>query len=170
MTGRLRGAYGAGWPHLAGHLAFVAVAAYVVVQLADARGAVTILLWVVGAALIHDLLFVAVYAAADRVLGRAAARSRVPFVNHVRFVVVVSGVLFLAWFPVLLGKSDGTIARNAGLQADGYLGRWLAVTAGLAVVSALAYALRAAHRRRVARIDQLHDPVGAAADEDASRA
>lgn len=170
MTRRLRGAYGDGPLHLAGHLGFVAIVAYVAVQLADARSALTILLWVVGAALVHDLLLVPVYAAADAVLRRAPGRRTLPFVNHVRFVAVVSGALFLAWFPVLLGKSDATIERNAGLQADGYLGRWLAVTAALAAASALAYALRAARARRSARVDQLHDPVGAAADEDPPRA
>jgi hypothetical protein len=161
MTERLRAAYGEGPLHLVGHLAFFALTAYVVAQLLDAQAAFTILLWVVAAALIHDLVLLPAYAVADR-----ASRRALPLraINHVRFVVVVSGALFLAWFPVLLGKSDDTIARNAGLEADGYLGRWLAITAGLAVLSALAYVVRSR------RVEQLDHPVDLAADEHAPRA
>lgn len=170
MIGRLRGAYGEGPLHLVGHLAFFAITAYVVVQLADAPSALTILLWIVGAALIHDLVLVPVYAAADRALRGALPRLRTPIVNHVRFVGVVSGTLLIVWFPVMFGKADGNIERNAGLTPDDYLIRWLAVTAGLAVLSTLAYAARALRAGRVGRVEERDDAVGPAADEDAPRA
>lgn len=169
MIGRLRTAYGEGPLHLAGHLAFFALAAFVIVQLVDARSALTIALWIVGAALLHDLVLVPLYAAADRVL-RALPRPRLPFVNHVRFVAVVSGALLIVWFPVLFGKVDSNIESRAGQTPEDYLVRWLAITAGLAVLSALAYAGRALHARRVGRVDELDDAVGAAADEDPPRA
>lgn len=167
MIARLRGVYGEGSLHLLGHLAFFALTAYVVVQLADARSAFTILLWVVGAALIHDLVFLPVYAIVDRTTRRAIPRLSVPIVNHVRFVVVVTGALFVVWFPTFLGKANDNIARNAGIEPGHYLRNWLMVTAGLAALSAIAYGVRVVRARRV---EQLHDPVGLPADEDPPRA
>lgn len=160
---RLRIAYGEGPLHLAGHLAVLGVIAYVVVQLADARAALTILIWVVAAAVLHDLVLVPAYAAVDRAVRVGAPRRlRVPVVNHVRFVLVVAGALGLVWLPSMLGKADGNITRNAGRTPGDYLAHWAAITAGLVVLSALAYGLRVVRARRV---EQLHDPVGPSADE-----
>lgn len=167
MITRLRGVYGEGLLHLLGHLAFFALTAYVVVQLADTRSAFTILLWVVGAALIHDLVLMPAYAIADRATRRAIPRLPVPIVNHVRFVVVVAGALFVVWFPTFLGKANNNLARNAGMEPGDHLRSWLLVTAGLAAMSAIAYGVRVVRARRV---EQLDDPVGLPADEHPPRA
>ena len=97
----------------------------------------------------------------------ALCGSRVPAVNHVRVVLVVSGSLALVWLPSMLGKADGNIVRNAGQEPGDYLAPWLLVTGGLAALSAAAYGLRVL---RAHRVEQLDDPVGPAADEDAPRA
>jgi len=167
VTARFRAVYGEGPLHLAGHLAVIGMIGYVVVQLADARSALTILLWVVGAAVLHDLLLVPAYAAVDRIVRTAIPRFGIPAVNHVRFVLVVSGSLALVWLPSMLGKADDNIVRNAGQEPGDYLTPWLLVTGGLAALSAAAYGLRVL---RAHRVDQLDDPVGPAADEDAPRA
>jgi hypothetical protein len=46
------------------------------------------------------------------------------------------------FFPVISGKGGPAFTRVSGLAYDGYLARWLLITAGLFAVSALAYGLR----------------------------
>jgi hypothetical protein len=143
------------------HVVVLAGIGYAVVQLAEAREATNIFLWLIGAALVHDLVFVPAYTALDRLVRRLLPRPRVPVVNHVRFVAVVSGALLLVWFPLILGRATSNYERVTGRAPADYLGRWLAITAGLAVVSALAYAVR---------VQRLQHAVAAAPDEHAPRA
>lgn len=65
---------------------------------------------------------------------------------------MVSGLLFLLFFPAILQRNGG-YAGASGLQSDVYLERWLALTAALFVLSGLLYAIRrgrtiAAHASR----------------------
>ncbi len=135
--------------HLLAHLALFALAAWVVGNLLDAGGALSILVWFVGAILVHDMLFLPLYVGLDRlaarVLPRGGGRSApwpIPMINHVRVPVVLSGVLFLVWFPLILGLSADTFAGTAGVRPDGYLERWLVVTGVLVAASGLLYVLR----------------------------
>ncbi len=136
--------------HLLGHLALFALAAWVVRNLLDAGGALSIAVWFVGAIVVHDLLFLPLYAGLDRLAtrllpsgGRAVAWP-LPVINHVRVPAVLSGVLLLVWFPLILGLSAQTFEATAGVRPEGYLGRWLAVSAGLFAASAVLYVVRLA--------------------------
>lgn len=165
MIGRLRDTYGESPWHLAGHLLIFAGTGYAVVQLAGAGEAVNVFAWLIGAALIHDLVFLPAYGLLDRLGRRVVPRPRVPMINHVRFVVLVSGALLLVYFPLILARSPGNYRRATGHEPGDYGTRWLAITAGLVLVSAVAYALRVLRARRV---EELHDPVDAAGDVDPS--
>jgi len=167
MIGRLRSAYGEGPLHLVGHLVVLAATGYAVVQLVHARAPVNIFAWLIGAALVHDFVFLPVYAAADRALTRALPRPRVPIVNHIRFVAIVAGALLLVWFPLILRRAPGNYVHLTGREPADYLGRWLALTAGLIAVSALVYVVRVVRARRV---EELHETVRPAADEHPPRA
>lgn len=100
-------------------------------------------LWFVGSALLHDLVLLPVYAVADRALVRGLrAAGRREWTMYVRVPAALSGLLLLVWFPLI----SGTVARRypsaTGLPADGFLTRWLLITAVLFGLSALLLALR----------------------------
>ncbi|MEV6042127.1 hypothetical protein [Streptomyces sp. SID1034] len=147
---RFRSRYGASPLHLTAVLCSFALALYAGVRLlrGDTLGVV---LWFVGAALLHDLVLLPLYATADRALQRLLPATgpsgahpvgdRVVGVNHVRVPAFVSGVLLLVWWPLILGQVDGFTAATA-LPSDVFLGRWLLVTAALFAVSALCASAR----------------------------
>lgn len=110
-------------------------------------------LWFVGAALLHDLVLLPLYAAADRAVlrGLGAVRHRA-WVPYVRVPAFFSGLLLLVWFPLIGGRVDARYRSVAALSADGFLARWLLITAVLFGGSALLLAgrplLRSATKRR----------------------
>jgi hypothetical protein len=132
-----------------------ALSAYAGVQLLDGDW-FGVVLWFVGAALLHDLVLLPLYAAADRavVRGLDAAGHR-EWALYVRVPAAYSGLLLLVWFPLISGRADRRYPLSAGLSADGFLARWLLITAALFGVSALLLALRV-RRARKQRPSALH--------------
>ncbi|WP_372503881.1 hypothetical protein [Streptomyces neyagawaensis] len=128
-------------------------------------------LWFVGAAVVHDLVLLPLYAAADRALVRAADTAgpraadtagpreeaagpragaaatpppvRRARVMYVRVPAALSGLLLLVWFPLISGRVADRYASATGMSASGFLGRWLLITALLFGGSALLLVLRA---------------------------
>jgi hypothetical protein len=142
--------YGASPLHLAGVVAALAVAGYAALRLLGARPA-GVLLWFVGAAVLNDLVLAPLYLLLDR-SGRRR-RGFPPWWNHVRVPAAISLLLLLVWFPEIARRSR-SFPRLTGLDASGYLGRWLAVSGVLFALSALAFAagrVRSARRSRAGR-------------------
>lgn len=106
-------------------------------------------LWLVGAALLHDLVLLPLYAVADRAvargLGTAGRRGWTPYV---RVPAALSGLLLLVWFPLISGMVGARYRSATGLSPNGFLTRWLLISAVLFGGSALLLALRA---RRAAK-------------------
>lgn len=71
-----------------------------------------------------------------------------PWINHLRAPVALSALLLLVWFPLILGGRADAFRGATGLGTEVYLGRWLAVTGVLILISALVYALRVRRSRR----------------------
>lgn len=117
-----------------------ALAAYAGVQLlaGDWFG---VALWFVGAALLHDLVLLPLYAAADRALVKAAGPRR-RWVGYVRVPAALSLLLLLVWFPLIGGQVTARYASATGLSADRFLSRWLLLTAVLFGGSAVLFLLR----------------------------
>jgi hypothetical protein len=107
-------------------------------------------LWIVGAALLHDLVLLPLYAAADRVLVRTAGTRRTR-VAYVRVPAALSLLLLLVWFPLISGQVTDRYEGATGLSADRFLPRWLLLTAVLFGVSALLFTARVYRERRARR-------------------
>lgn len=100
-------------------------------------------LWFVGAALLHDLVLLPLYAVADRAVVRGlGAAGRREWALYVRVPAALSGLLLLVWFPLISGMVDRRYRSATGLSPDGFLARWLLITAVLFGVSALLLAAR----------------------------
>ncbi|MFJ3698582.1 hypothetical protein ACIPW9_31460 [Streptomyces sp. NPDC090052] len=170
--------YGAHPVHLLVMACCFTVAGYAAVQLLMGR-TVAVAVWFIGAALLHDLVLVPLYSAADLTAqaalpphkgrpghtdskgrqgctdseghrgrtGRSAGRRGL---NHLRTPVVLSLLLLLVWFPLILRRS-APYHQDTGLSDSVYLDRWLLITAGLFVASALTALVNTARRRHRAR-------------------
>lgn len=100
-------------------------------------------LWFVGAAVLHDLVLLPLYAAADRTTVRAlGAVGHREWTAYVRVPAVLSGLLLLVWFPLISGQAAGRYRSATGLPADVFLVRWLLITAVLFGGSGLLLVLR----------------------------
>jgi hypothetical protein len=115
-------------------------------------------LWFVGAALLHDLVLLPLYGAADQALVRgfragagAGAGVGRSLVAYVRVPAALSLLLLLVWFPLISGRVADRYASATGLSADGFLARWLLITAVLFGGSALLLVLRLRLRTRPRR-------------------
>ncbi|MFD3454832.1 hypothetical protein ACFWVC_21980 [Streptomyces sp. NPDC058691] len=146
--------YGANPLHLLVLLCSFALTAYACVRLFAVRP-VEVAIWLVGAAILHDLILLPLYSLAD-LSARAVLRHRentvpkAPWINYLRVPAFLSGVLLLVWFPLVF-RLASPYPKATGLSYDIYLGRWLIITAALFAVSALAFALRLRRAHRVAR-------------------
>ncbi|RKS08065.1 hypothetical protein DFP74_3753 [Nocardiopsis sp. Huas11] len=163
----LRRWYGAPLSHLVLMVASFALAGYAGVRLLDGD-AVGVAVWFVGAAVLHDLVLVPGYTLIDRgwqaAAGRLARvghggrsgrdgrvraghdeRGRVRLVNHVRVPAAVSALLFVVYFPLILGPSQAYVSKS-GLPGDPFAERWLLVCALLFAASAVVGAVRYARR------------------------
>ena len=163
-TTRLRRWYGAHPVHLLLMLGCFALAGYAATRLltGDTMG---VIIWFVGAALLHDLLLVPVYSGADLaaqaalVPGRSraeptppsastpAGRPRHDAINYLRVPSYLSLLLLLVWFPLILRRSQPYAAYTA-LSLDVYLGRWLLISATLFAASAATLGIRSIRRHR----------------------
>lgn len=137
--GLFRRRYGAAPGHLVALLGCFAVTAYAASRLLDDLPVLLrITVWFVGAAVVWDLVLGPALALGDRLL-RPLGGLRVPALNYVRVPGLVSLLLLVVWLPVILQRSETVFRVKTGLTQDPYLGRWLALTGGLFVVSATLY-------------------------------
>ncbi|HEX8122890.1 MAG TPA: hypothetical protein VF549_16685 [Solirubrobacteraceae bacterium] len=143
--GRFAERYGERPLHLAGFVVSFGIAGYAALQLADLKNAFTILLWFAGAIVLHDLVAYPLYTLLDRAFQRTPVS-----INVVRVPAILSGLLFLTWFPLILDKAPGLYRSVTGVDAPDYLARWLLMTAALFAVS-IAVAVLGGARKAGAR-------------------
>lgn len=129
-------------------LSSFALAGYAGVRLLE-RDWFGVALWFVGAAILHDLVLLPLYGTADQVLlrGFQAGGGR-RWVSYVRVPAALSLLLLLVWFPLISGRVADRYPSATGLSADGFLARWLLISAVLFGGSAVLLVLR---RRREAK-------------------
>jgi fumarate reductase subunit D len=134
----LRRAYGAGPLHLLASLASLALAAYAFGRVFAGSHATNVVMWFVGALVVHDLVAFPLYTALDRL----ARGRRTRGVNYVRVPALLGGLAFVVFAPLILGLGGGRYERATTLSQGVYLGRWLLLCGALCAGSALVYAVR----------------------------
>ncbi|WP_420717012.1 MULTISPECIES: hypothetical protein [unclassified Streptomyces] len=142
--------------HLLLTLACFALALYAGIRLLKGD-TIGVAIWFVGAALVHDLLLLPAYSLTDRAAqrlfrGRTAEPGTGPrlSVNYLRVPLFIAGVLFLVWWPLIL-RQGGHYTAYTALSADGFLARWLLITAALFIASAIVLLVRTWLRLRPER-------------------
>jgi hypothetical protein len=111
----------------------------------------SVLVWFLGAVVLHDLVLFPLYALADRFLGGAvsavSARGpggtfRVSPLNYVRVPAMAVGLLFLLFLPGILQQGAGAHLRATGMTQEPFLVRWVSLSAAIFAVSGVTYAVR----------------------------
>ena len=167
MMARFRRLYGASPLHLLALAASMAIAAAAVAGwFASFPGptAVKILEWFAAAVVVHDLVLLPLYSLLDRLaFGAVRARraappaGRVPGLVYLRVPVLLSGLLFLVFFPEILRLGDRTFLVASGFHQRVFLTRYLLTSGALFALSGLAYALSLARARRTRLADDRVD-------------
>lgn len=153
LLSRFRAGYGANPLHLLATLASFALLGYVVTLIGPAALWNTqvwwqsILLWFLGAVVLHDFVLFPLYAAADRLLSLLLRRERgsrpVPAaVNYVRVPLLATGLTFLLFFPGIIQQGASSYHAATGQTQQPFLARWLLLTAVFFALSALAYSVK----------------------------
>lgn len=127
----MRRLYGSTPWHLLGHVALFALTAYAITQIFTLGAAWNVVVWLVAAVLLHDAVLWPLYSVA---LG--------PLSNHLRVPLGLSLLLGLVFIGTVTGKGNNAYRNASGETYDGYVTRWLVVSAALFVISAVVYFVR----------------------------
>jgi len=138
----MKARYGASPLHLLAHLAAFALVGWAMLQLVDIGRFDNVVLWLVGAVLLHDALLWPVYAALDQAARRTAPSA---LVNYLRVPVALSALLALVYLPALLGLNEANQARVGAYGSQGALGRWLLATGVLCAISLAVWVVKGRH-------------------------
>ncbi|MGI8904429.1 MAG: hypothetical protein ACR2IP_12420 [Solirubrobacteraceae bacterium] len=159
MLARFRRLYGASPLHLLALIASLLITAAGATRWFDSTGSITerILIWFLGAIIAHDLILLPLYSLLDRLaFGRhqrpdgAGPPERTAGWVYVRVPALLSGLIFVVFFPEILKLGNQVFDAASGLHQDVYLTRYLLTCGTLFGLSGLAYALRLARARRAA--------------------
>ena len=148
-----RGRYGASPLHLVAHLVGFAIVAIALNRIFSGGDVKELLVWYLGFAIAHDLVFVPAYTGLDRLLRATIARlplparTKLPAINHVRAPALISGLLFIIYLPLIARRNDGWYFDLSGHHLTHYLRNWLLITAILFLGSALIYTARVLRTR-----------------------
>ena len=146
MRRRFRALYGSGPLHLIALIGCFAITALIVVKLADNPSRWDLLLWFLGAVLLHDLVLFPLYTALDR-LAQGRRLTHPSSVNFLRVPALLSGTWLLISAGLVFQLDPGPYEAATGLEPTPYLERWLALTAVLFLASGVLYAATARRRR-----------------------
>lgn len=145
----LRRIYGGSPLHLLGHVVLIGVAAYalsIMFRSTFAPEPWNLVLWLLGGAVLHDLVLLPAYSAVN--VGASRAWKSSPSINYVRVPTIISLVLLLVFLPRIANGQPQNFERALGHAPPDYLGRWLLVTALLFAGSLIVWAVRRVAVRR----------------------
>lgn len=169
MLDKFRYEYGAQPLHLIAVVASLLLSGYGLLRIDDLDNTVRILIWIVAAALLHDLVALPLYSLLSRITHGAAAQAiesramMLHALNHVRVPAALSLFLLLVYFPLILRVAPDAYTATTGLELNTYLGRWLLISGAMFLISGLIYAVRL--RRGITEPGPMLAPVAADAVE-----
>lgn len=142
--------YGAPIRHALLMIGSFAVAGYAIWYAAHGSSPEKMLIWFLGAVLLHDFVLFPAYSLTDRIArlvtrqrdGRASTSAAVPLTNHVRVPLLLSALLLLTFGSVIYGAGESSFTSASGLTFAPYLVRWALISLALMVGSALIYLVR----------------------------
>ena len=148
MRDKFRYEYGAQPLHLIATLTSLLLCGYALLRITEIPGGGRVLIWLVAAALLHDLVALPLYSglsrlaqgAADNAIANRAAKLMA--LNHVRVPAGLSLLLLVVYFPLILRVDPDHYMDTTGRSVDVYLGRWLLISAALFLISGIVYAIR----------------------------
>jgi hypothetical protein len=151
---------------LLAHVVLLPLAGWALWRITGLGGARTILMWLLGAVILHDLVLLPAYTGLDR-LAQSTLRGAV---NYVRVPAAVWLLLGLVYYPIIAGRGEAAFHRVSGLRYEGYLARWILSGAALFSVSGVLYlaAARRAGARRSGRPSPPPTPRSAGGSSDTS--
>jgi len=147
--GMMRLRYGRGRGHVAAMAFTYAVTAYALFALFSNARPWTVLLWLAGAIVAHDFVFLALYTLAYRLAARVAgaraadAGRRRLALWHAAAPAMLSLLLALMSLPLVLRLSEANYRPTTGMTQEAFLWRWLAITGALFALSGAVFAIRA---------------------------
>lgn len=152
MRARFRSLYGADPLHLLALVASLLIAGAAIAGWFEAFPGTTaakVVLWFLGAIVAHDLVLLPLYSLLDRIAfgPRQADPAHRPLrrasdINYLRIPTLLSGLLFLVFFPEILRLGDQAFYTASGLHQRAFLVRYLLICAALFGLSGVAYAVK----------------------------
>lgn len=145
--------YGASPLHLLAHLAGFAIVAFALDRIFSGGDAKVLIIWYLGFAIAHDLVFVPAYTGLDRLFQATIARlpfrarTGIPVINYVRVPAVISGLLLIIYLPLISRRNETWYFDLSGHYLTYYLRNWLLITTVLFLGSGLMYAARVVRAR-----------------------
>ena len=127
---------------LLAYLVLLPLCAWALLEILGGRSAERIALRLVAAVVVHDLVVLPLYSAADRA-GQAWLG---PLVNHVRVPAALSLLMLVVFWGTIAGAGEGAYRATSGETFHGYAQRWLLVTAAPFAGSGFVYLLRRGSR------------------------
>lgn len=146
----LRDRYGAGPLHLIAVVVSFAIVGYAFIEIAEHPGPISFAVFFAGAIVAHDLIAFPIYSVLNRIAGDAGAAIGAggPAINYLRVPALLSAFAFVVWFPLILGLNSALYEAATGHPRADYLGRWLALTGALFLISGLVFAVKRRARTR----------------------
>ena len=103
----------------------------------------SMIVWFLGSVLLHDAVLYPLYSLVDRLITAVPRRAlAVSPVNFVRVPALGTALTFVMFHPGILSQGAESYRAATGSTQEPFLGNWLALTAALFIVSAVAYFIR----------------------------
>lgn len=134
----------------------------------------SIAVWFAVAIIAHDLVLFPLYALAERIIPTAlrpngGVRHRsvreVLIVNYIRIPTMATGLTLMLFLPGIIEQGGPTYQMATGLTQSPYLSRWLLLTDGFYLVSAICFVVRVALSGRTISAATQGTPAVPAADD-----